>query len=134
MCRKKTGWSGGKRISIDEISKRKGHQNCVTVIGAIEAGKLIEVIDSQTQEDIIATWQQQTLAVRAKVEEVSVDMWGGRPKVIEQVFPNAVIVIDQFHVIKAVNEELNKIRRQVQIFDRGSKFLLLKNGRDLTPE
>jgi transposase len=54
--------------------------------------------------------------------------------VVEKVFPNAVVVIDRFHVMKAVNEELNKIRRQANILDRGSKFILLKNGQDLTPE
>jgi len=72
--------------------------------------------------------------VREKIEEVTVDMWGGFPKVIEKVFPNAVIVIDRFHVMKAVKEELNKIRRQVGVFDRGSKFIFLKNGKDLTSE
>jgi transposase len=95
---------------------------------------LIEVIDSHQQEDIIETLKQQPIEVRTKVEEVSVDMWGGFPKVVKEVFPNAVVVIDRFHVMKAVNEELNKIRRQAKIFDRGSKFLLLKNGQDLTPE
>lgn len=95
---------------------------------------MIEVIDSHQQEDIIETLKQQPIEVRAKVEEVSVDMWGGFPKVVKEVFPNAVVVIDRFHVMKAVNEELNKIRRQAKIFDRGSKFLLLKNGKDLTPE
>jgi transposase len=30
--------------------------------------------------------------------------------------------------------ELNKIRRQAGVLDRGGKFLLLKNGQDLTPE
>lgn len=92
------------------------------------------MIDSHQQEDIIEALKQQPLEVRAKVEEVSVDMWGGFPKVVEKVFPNAVVVIDRFHVMKAVNEELNKIRRQAQIFDRGSKFILLKNGQDLTSE
>ncbi len=94
----------------------------------------MEVIDSHQQEDIIRVLEQQPLAVREQVEEVSVDMWGGFPKVVEQVFPNAVVVIDRFHVMKAVNEELNKIRRQAGILDRGSKFILLKNGKDLTPE
>jgi transposase len=92
------------------------------------------VIDSHEQTGIIETLEQQPLEVREQVEEVSVDMWGGFPKVIEQVFPNAVIVIDRFHVMKAVNEELNKIRKQVGMFQRGSKFLLLKNGKDLSQE
>jgi transposase len=72
--------------------------------------------------------------VREQIEEVSVDMWGGFPKVVEEAFPNAEIVIDRFHVMKAVNEELNKIRRQAGVLHRGSKFLLLKNGEDLTQE
>jgi transposase len=100
----------------------------------LEAGTLIEVIDSHRQEDIIKTLEQQPLAVREKVEEVSVDMWGGFPKVVEKVFPNAVVVIDRFHVMKAVNEALNQIRRQSGVLDRGSKFILLKNGKDLTSE
>ena len=132
MFRKNAGWSGVKRIGIDEISKRKGQQNFVTVIGDIEAGQLIEVIDSHRQSEIIKTLERQPLEVREQIEEVSVDMWGGFPKVVEEVFPNAVIVIDRFHVMQAVNEELNKIRKQVGIFDHGSKFILLKNGKDLT--
>ncbi|WP_416676847.1 ISL3 family transposase [Egbenema bharatensis] len=89
-------------------------------MGDIEAGKLIEVIDSHQQEDIIEVLEQQPLEVREQVEEVSVDMWGGFPKVVKKVFPNAVVVIDRFHVIKAVNTELNRIRRQARILDRGS--------------
>jgi len=59
-------------------------------------------------------------------------MWGGLPKVVQEVFPNAEIVIDSFHVMKAVSEELNKIRKQV--FERNSKFIPLKNGKYLTEE
>lgn len=61
-------------------------------------------------------------------------MWGGFPKVIEQVFPNAKIVIDRFHVMKAVNKDLNKLRRAVGITDRGSKYLLLSNLSNLNVE
>ncbi|WP_445305844.1 transposase, partial [Microcoleus sp. w1-18aA5] len=34
---------------------------------------------------------QQAIEVREQVEEVSVDMWGGFPKVIKKVFPNAKV-------------------------------------------
>lgn len=92
------------------------------------------MINSHSSGEIIEKLSEQPLAVREQVEEVSVDMWGGFPKVIEQVFPNAVVVIDRFHVMKAVNAELNKVRKQVGMFQRGSKFLLLKNGKDLNDE
>lgn len=78
--------------------------------------------------------QQQPPRLREQVEEVSVDMWGGFPKVVQEVFPNARIVFDRFHVMKPVNEELNKVRKQTQMTLKGSKFILLKNGVDLTQE
>jgi len=88
---------------------------------------LIEMIDSHRQQDIVEVLMRQPLKVREQVEEVSVDMWGGFPKVIKQVFPNAQLVIDRFHVMKAVNKDLNKWRRGIGITDRGRKYLLLSN-------
>jgi transposase len=85
------------------------------------------MIDSHRQQDIVEVLMRQPLKVREQVEEVSVDMWGGFPKVIKQVFPNAQLIIDRFHVMKAVNKDLNKLRRGIGITDRGSKYLLLSN-------
>ncbi|WP_293318396.1 ISL3 family transposase [Microcoleus sp. PH2017_15_JOR_U_A] len=100
----------------------------------MDRGKLVEVIDSHKQDDIIKVLQQQPIELREQVEEVSVDMWGGFPKVVQEVFPKARIVFDRFHVMKPVNEELNKVRKQTQMTLKGSKFILLKNGVDLTEE
>lgn len=86
---------------------RKGVRDFVTVVSDIEQGCLLEVINSHKQEDIIEVLLQQPLAVRAQVTEVSVDMWAGFPKVIAEVFPNAAVVIDRFHVMKLVLEKLN---------------------------
>lgn len=132
--KKNSDWGEVRRLSIAEISKRKGHQKFVTVVGDIDRGQLLEVIDSPKQSDIIEVLTQQPLEVREQVEEVSVDMWGGFPKVVEEVFPNAVIVFDRFQVMKPVKEELNLIRFQVGVKNKGSKFILLKNGEDLTGE
>jgi transposase len=130
--KKKADWAEVKRIAIDEVSHRKGQDKFATVVGDIEAGRLLEVIDSHRQADIVDVLAQQPIAVREQIEEVSVDMWGGFPKVVETVFPNATLVIDRFHVMQATNKELDKIRRQVKISERGSKFILLRNGVDLT--
>ena len=115
------------RIAIDEISMKKGKGSFVTVVSDIEGGNLIEMIDSHRQQDIVEVLMRQPLEVREEVEEVSVDMWGGFPKVIEKVWTNAQLVIDRFHVMKAVNKDLNKLRRGIGITDRDSKYLLLSN-------
>lgn len=134
MLREKNTWDSVKRVVLDEIAMRKGHQDFVTVVGDIEQGKLLEVIDSHRSEEIIEVLQQQPLEVRAQVQEVSIDMWGGFPKVIAQVFPKAVLVDDRFHVMKLVNSELKKLRKTVGMTLRGSRYLLLKNQPDLTEE
>jgi len=89
---------------------------------------LLEVIDSHKQEEIIEVLKQQPLEIREKVEEVSVDMWGGFPKVVKDVFPNAKIVIDRFHVMQPVIKELNQLRKSTGIKIKGCRFILLKNN------
>jgi transposase len=79
---------------LDEVSRRKGHRDFTTVVCDIDRGKLLEVIDSHKQEDIIEILKQQPIELRERVEEVSVDMWGGFPKVVQEVFPNAQLVFD----------------------------------------
>jgi transposase len=132
--KKKHNWKPVKRISLDEISMRKGQGNFVTVVGDISHGNLIEMIDSHRSEEIIEVLMTQPIEVREQVEEVSVDMWGGFPKVIKKVFPNAKVIIDRFHVMKVVNKDLNKLRRAAGITDRQSKYLLLSNRVNLNPE
>jgi transposase len=83
---------------------------------------------------LIEVLSEQDLEVREGVEEVSVDMWEGFPKVIESVFPNARIVYDRFHVMKAVNRELNRLRIKLQVTGRKIKYLLLRNGESLEEE
>ena len=89
---KKASWGAVKRLSIDEISMRKGHQDFVTVVSDIDQSQLIEVLDSHEQQGIMEILMQQPIEVREQVSEVSVDVWGGFPKVIQEVFPNAVVV------------------------------------------
>ncbi|MEG4288608.1 ISL3 family transposase [Microcoleus sp. C2C3] len=113
---------------------RKGQGNLVTVVSDISEGNLIEMIDSHRWVEIIEVLMKQPIEVRKQVEEVSVDMWGGFPKVIKKVFPNAKVIIDRFHVMKVVNKDLNKLRRAAGITDRQSKYLLLSNRLNLNAE
>lgn len=131
--KKKPNWQRVKRIGLDEISMRKGQGNFVTVLSDLGEGNLIEMIDSHRCEEIIEVLIEQPIEVREQVEEVSVDMWGGFPKVIKKVFPNAQVIIDRFHVMKVVNKDLNKLRRAAGITDRQSKYLLLSNRVNLNP-
>jgi transposase len=101
------------------------------VVTNLEKSSLLEVINSHKSEDIILALKQQPEAIRASVQEVCVDMWGGFPKVIKEVFPNANTVIDRFHVMKLVHKSLNQIRLTLGLTGLRNKLLLLKNNQDL---
>ncbi len=123
-----------ERLSLDEFSKKKGKRKFATVVSDIDKGSLLEVIDSHKSDDIIEVLPAQPQEMRENVKEVSVDMWGGFPKVIKEVFPNTLIVIDRFHVMKLVNKSLNKIRLLLGLKGLKNRSLLLKNACDLTEE
>ena len=95
---------------------------------------MLEIVDSHKSDDIITVLKQQPESIRAQVEEVCVDMWGGFPQVIRAVFPNAKIVIDRFHVQKLVNKNSNKIRLILKIKGLTNRYLLMSNRVNLTLE
>ena len=100
----------------------------------MDRGSLLEVINSHKSEEIIEILEKIPLEVRENVKEVCVDMWGGFPKVIKAVFPNASLVIDRFHVMKLVNKAVNNIRLKRNLKGWKSRGLLLKNEDNLTEE
>jgi transposase len=137
-------------LSLDEFARRKGQGKFATILTDLDKSSLLEVIDSHKSEDIITVLKQQPLAMREGVEEVCVDMWGGFPKVIREVFPNAKTVIDRFHVQKLVNKAahrpggflqvvcdktaLNKIRLALKLKGLKNRCLLMNNQINLTAE
>ena len=123
-----------EKLSLDEFSREKGKRNFVTVVSDLDKSSLLEVIDSHKSDEIIEVLKAQPQAMRDNVKEVSVDMWGGFQKVIKEVFPNALIVIDRFHVMKLVNKALNKIRLILELKGLKNRCLLLENNQNLTLE
>ena len=134
LLSQKKDWGLPKRLSLDEFARKKGQGNFATILTDLDKSSLLEVIDSHKSDDIITILKQQPLAMREGVEEVCVDMWGGFPKVIREVFPNAKIVIDRFHVQKLVNKALNKIRLTLKLKGLTNRCLLMNNQVNLTPE
>lgn len=131
---KKKDWGMPERIGLDEFSKKKGKGKFATVVCDLDKSSLLEVIDSHKTDDIIEIIKKQPLEMRENVKEVSVDMWGGFQRVIKEVFPNARIVIDRFHVMKLLKKALNKIRLSLKLKGLNNRYLLLKNESNLTEE
>ena len=64
------------------------------------------------------------------MKTVSVDMWKAYLNSVEDILPKANIVHDRFHLIKYLNEAIDKVRRrEVKQHEelKNSRFALLKN-------
>ena len=101
----------GKRCSIDEtqlceevytiLSNKDGHGRNGSVIAIVKGTKadvVSRIIKKMPAEEL------------AKVEEITMDFSDSMYSIAKQCFPNAVIVIDCFHIIKRLCEGLESMR------------------------
>lgn len=124
-----------KNLSIDEKSFKKNHKY-VTVLSSPLSSVVIDVCEGRTKE---ATKSLLTDVIsesnRDKVETISVDMWKAYLESINEVLPKAKIVHDRFHLVKYLNDAIDKVRRREVKHSqelKNSRYALLKNKENLT--
>jgi transposase len=126
------------RISIDEISTKKGHVYLTVVINA-ETGDPIYVGDGKKAEALGDFWKLLGKRRCKRIEAVAIDLGRAYISAVKKNLPHATIVYDHFHVIKIVNTVLDDLRKKVyrnaskteKNALKGLKFLLLRNEEDL---
>ena len=125
-----------KRLGIDEVSLRKGKQDFVLILTNLDTADVVDVLEKRTQDKLRARLEQLTEQERSQIQEVAIDMWDPYSNVCEELLPNADITVDRFHVAKAVNEELKKLKNQEKKQHpeviKDAHYPLLKNQEDLT--
>ena len=66
--------------------------------------------------------------VRKKVKTICIDIYPPYMNMIREMFPNAEIIIDRFHMVQNINRELNKARVKLMNQNKkGSTYTILKN-------
>lgn len=118
------------------------------VLVDLDSHQLIGMAPSRKHADIKAVLLPWGAEVLAQIEEVSIDLSGNYRGLVHRLMPDADIVADRFHVMKLVNQELNRARnafiRQPTDLTEGitseaaktalknSKYALLKPEQNLT--
>jgi len=124
-----------EHLSIDEKSFKKGH-NYITVLSQPKTGNVLDVEENRTKEatekliNKTLTKQQQK-----KVKTISLDMWKAYITVSKKMLVNSEIVHDRFHLIKYLNDAIDKVRRrEVKTNEEliNSRWAMLKNQQNLT--
>lgn len=107
------GLSSLKRLGIDEIALRKGHNDFITVLVDLDRHQLIGLAESRQQEDVRKVREVWGSEVLNQIVELSIDLSGNYKGIVHKMLPNADIVADKFHIMKLVNQELNTAQNAV---------------------
>ena len=106
-------WENVTAIGIDEIAWKKGHKYLMLVYQINEGGRrLLFVAQDRTKESLAQFFRMLKADNCQRVEYVVSDMWRNYLDVVQQFVPNAVHLLDRFHVMKKFNEALDEIRRE----------------------
>lgn len=123
-----------KWMGIDEIHLIKPRG----VITDVQNNTIVELLPNRNKETIIKFLSQ--LEGREDIHYVAMDMWLPYRDAVELVLPQAIIVVDKFHVVKMANEAMEKVRKSLRESlspkqRRGlmhDRFVLLKRESELT--
>jgi transposase len=124
-----------EHLSIDEKSFKKGHKY-ISVLSHPRSGCVIDVEEDRTKEAVRKLLDKSlTKEQQLKVETISMDMWKAYMTACKEKLPNAERVHDRFHLVKYLNDAIDKVRRREvktneELID--SRWALLKNEINLT--
>lgn len=103
-----------RRLGIDEMAHRKGKASYCCVLTDLDRNIALDVLPSRSKATLIAHFQKLGPKFCAQIESVSFDMWPAYDRVSQHFFPQAVRVVDRFHVVKALNAPLDALRRKLR--------------------
>lgn len=136
QAREQQDYSGVTKIGIDETSSKKGHKY-ISIFVDMEERKVLFATKGKGAETVNNFRQDlETHGGGADhIKEVCCDMSPAFISGIEDNFEDADITFDKFHVIKIINDAVDKVRRQERLerFElKYTRYLWLKNPKNLT--
>lgn len=100
-----------KHILMDEFKSVKQVDSAMSFIFCdTTSHKIIEIVRDRKLYSLKNYFFRFALKERNKVLTVTIDMYKPYISLIKEVFPNAQIIIDRFHIVQALNRALNMSR------------------------
>jgi transposase len=129
-------------IGVDEVQYRRGHQY-LTVVYQLDSGcrRLLYVGKKRTVRSLLGFFRLLGDRRCAGLKYVCSDMWKPYLKVIKKKAPQALHILDRFHIVMLLNKAVDEVRRQeTQRLKRDgyeevlthSRYCFLKNESNLT--
>ena len=99
-------------IGVDEIQYAKGHKYLTLVYQIDDVTRLLWIGQERTVETFQKFFQMIGEEVSSGIEFVCSDMWKPYLKVIREKCPQALHILDRFHIVAKMNDALDKVRAE----------------------
>lgn len=133
-------------LCFDEFKATKDCEGAMAFICCdANTGKIIDILPNRRLTYLKEYFSRFPLSVRKKVKHIVIDMYKPYISLIKDLFPNAKISLDRFHLVQLINRSFNKTRVKImnqyknkddRYYNKLKKFwsLLLKNCLNLKNE
>jgi len=124
------------QLGVDETSSRKGHKY-VTLGVDLETSRVIHACEGKGKETLHNIQQHLECkgVSKEQITQISMDLSPAFIAGAAKSFPQAAITFDRFHVVKLLNEAMDKVRRVERLEHeelKGHKYTFLKNRQNLS--
>jgi len=122
---------GVTEIGVDEISVFKGHKY-LTLVYQLNAGtrRLLWSGSERKAKTLLRFFREFGKERSNRIKFVCSDMWAPYLKVIAKKAPNALNILDRFHIMRKFNEAIDEIRREeITQFKTENQNNVLNKGR-----
>lgn len=102
---------GIEAIGVDEVAYQKGHRY-LTLVYQIDEGfrRLLHVSEGRTAKSLLRFFRMLGRERAASIRYVCSDMWRAYLKVIRKKLPEAIHILDRYHIVANLNKALDQIR------------------------
>ena len=131
-------------IGVDEVAYSKGH-NYMTLVYQIDNGmkRLLYIGKDRCETTLTEIFEEFGSKRCSSIKVVCSDMWKPYLNVVRNQLPNALNILDRFHIVKKLNESVDKVRREeaksmkedgYEPLLKKSRYCFLKRPQNLTPK
>ena len=124
------------QLGVDETSSRKGHKY-VTLGVDLTISRVIHACEGKGKETLNSIQQhlEDKGVPKEQITQISMDLSPAFIAGAAKSFPAAAITFDRFHVVKLLNQAMDKVRRVERIEHKelkGHKYTFLRNRQNLS--
>ncbi len=134
--------SGIEAIGVDEVHYKKG-QNYFTVVYQLDQGnkRLLYMAKKRTVKSFLGFFRLIGKEATKEIKFICSDMWPAYLKVIKKKAPQALNILDRFHIVAKLNDAVNNVRIEeaktlakdgYEPVLKNSKYCFLKREENMT--